>query len=124
MAIRKLRSEREIMQAWKGDPTQPLVSVCCITYNHEPYIAQAIEGMLMQKTDLPIELIIGEDCSTNRTRELVVDYQKKHPDIIRESTSEKNVGMHKNGQRMGKACRGEYIALCEGDDYWIELLKL
>jgi len=102
----------------------PLVSVKMITYNHEPFIAQAIEGVLMQKTDFPIELIIGEDCSTDRTREIVVDYQKKHPDIIRVIISDKNVGMHKNGQRSEKVCRGKYIAYCEGDDYWIEPLKL
>lgn len=102
----------------------PLVSVKMITYNHEPYIAQAIEGVIMQETDFPIELIIGEDCSTDRTREIVLDYQKKHPDIIRVITSEKNVGMQKNSFRTNKACRGKYIAICEGDDYWIDPLKL
>ncbi|MBC2694057.1 MAG: glycosyltransferase [Desulfobacteraceae bacterium] len=102
----------------------PLVSVKMITYNHEPYIAQAIEGVLMQKTDFPIELIIGEDCSTDRTREIVLDYQKKYSDIIRLVISEHNVGMIKNGLRTNKACRGKYIAFCEGDDYWIDPLKL
>ena len=102
----------------------PLVSVKMITYNHEPYIAQAIDGVLMQETDFPIELIIGEDCSTDRTREIVLEYQKKHPDIIRVITSDKNVGMHKNAHRTEKACRGKYIAFCEGDDYWIDPLKL
>jgi glycosyltransferase involved in cell wall biosynthesis len=102
----------------------PLVRVNMITYNHEPYIAQAIEGVLMQETDFPIELIIGEDCSTDRTREIVLDYQKKHPDIIRVVTSEHNVGMTKNDLRTNKACRGKYIALCEGDDYWFDPHKL
>lgn len=98
--------------------TEPLVSVKMITYNHAPYIAQAIEGVLQQKTAFPFELVIGEDCSTDETRGIVFDYQKRHPDIIRVITSEKNVGMKTNGYRTTNACRGKYIAFCEGDDYW------
>ncbi|MCK4793072.1 MAG: glycosyltransferase, partial [Desulfobacteraceae bacterium] len=89
-----------------------------ITYNHEPYIAQAIEGVLQQENNFPIELVIGEDCSTDGTREIVFEYQKKYPEIIRVITSDKNVGACKNGLRTEKACRGKYIAFCEGDDYW------
>jgi glycosyltransferase involved in cell wall biosynthesis len=96
----------------------PLVSVCMVTYNHENYIAQAIEGVLQQQTTFPIELVVGEDCSTDRTREIVLKYQKKYPSIIRVITSERNVGARKNVYRTGKACRGKYIAICEGDDYW------
>jgi glycosyltransferase involved in cell wall biosynthesis len=103
---------------------EPLVSVKMITYNHAPYIAQAIEGILIQKTNFPIELVIGEDCSTDGTREIVFEYQKKYPDIIRVITSEQNVGMKKNGYRTMKACRGKYIAFCEGDDYWTHPEKL
>jgi glycosyltransferase involved in cell wall biosynthesis len=102
----------------------PLVSVHMITYNHEPYIAQAIKGVLQQKTDFQIELIIGEDCSTDRTREIVLEYQKKYPAIIRVITSEKNVGMHRNHRRVYAASRGKYIAFCEGDDFWHNPLKL
>jgi glycosyltransferase involved in cell wall biosynthesis len=102
----------------------PLVSVKMITYNHEPYIAQAIEGVLMQETNFPIELVIGEDCSTDRTREIVLDYQRKHPEMIRVITAQKNVGAHKNSLRTSKACRGKYIAFCEGDDYWTDPYKL
>ncbi|MEW6115771.1 MAG: glycosyltransferase [Nitrospirota bacterium] len=98
--------------------TEPLVSVKMITYNHAPFITQAIEGVLQQKTDFPFELVIGEDCSTDGTREIVFEYQKKYPDIIRVITSDKNVGMKKNGLRTVKACTGTYIAFCEGDDYW------
>lgn len=98
--------------------TTPLVSVKMITYNHAPYIARAIEGVLQQKTAFPFELVIGEDCSTDGTREIVFEYQKKHPDIIRVITSSKNVGMNKNGLRTTKAGTGKYIAFCEGDDYW------
>ncbi len=104
--------------------TEPLVSVKMITYNHAPFIAQAIEGVLQQKTNFPFELVIGEDCSIDGTREIVFEYQKKHPDIIRVVTSDKNVGMTKNGLRTMKACQGKYIAFCEGDDYWHHPLKL
>jgi glycosyltransferase involved in cell wall biosynthesis len=96
----------------------PLVSVKMITFNHAPYISRAIEGVLRQKTNFPFELVIGEDCSTDGTREIVFRYQKKHPDIIRIVTSDQNVGMKKNGYRTTKACNGKYIAYCEGDDYW------
>ncbi len=102
----------------------PVISVHMITYNHEPYIAQAIEGMLMQETDFPIELIIGEDCSTDRTREIILDYQKKHPQIIRVIMSEINIGAMPNLIRVAKACRGKYVAICEGDDYWTDPYKL
>jgi glycosyltransferase involved in cell wall biosynthesis len=102
----------------------PLVSVKMMTYNHEPYITQAIEGILCQKTSFPFELVIGEDCSTDRTLEIVMDFQKKYPHVIRVVTSEKNVGAHKNSERTRKACRVKYIAFCEGDDYWQDSYKL
>ena len=96
----------------------PLVSVEMITYNHAPYIAQAMDGVLSQKTDFPYELVIGEDCSTDGTREIVLRYAEAHPDVIRVVTSESNVGMRANSRRTTEACRGKYIAWCEGDDYW------
>jgi len=102
----------------------PLVSVHMITYNHEPYISKAIEGVINQKTEYPFELIIGEDCSTDGTMEIVLEYQKKYPAIIRVITSDKNVGAYKNNLRTDKACRGKYIAFCEGDDYWHHPEKL
>jgi hypothetical protein len=97
---------------------KPLVSVAMITYNHEKFIAQAIEGVLMQETDFPIELVIGEDCSTDGTRQIVQRYAKARPDVIRLLLHETNVGMHANAKAVFAACRGEYIAACEGDDYW------
>lgn len=96
----------------------PLVSVKMITYNHASYIARAIEGVLQQKTSYPFELVIGEDCSTDGTREIVFEYQRMYPDIISVITSDGNVGMKRNGYRTEKACKGKYIAWCEGDDYW------
>ena len=81
----------------------PLVSVFMITYNHEPYIARAIEGVLQQETNFLIELVIGEDCSTDGTRDIVLDFQKKHPNVIRIVTSDKNVGIGKNTWRTERA---------------------
>lgn len=104
--------------------TEPLVSVHMITYNHALFIKQAIEGALMQKSNFSFELVIGEDCSTDGTREIVFEYQKKHPDVIRVVTSDKNVGATQNGLRTLRACRGKYIAFCEGDDYWHNPVKL
>jgi glycosyltransferase involved in cell wall biosynthesis len=102
----------------------PLVSVRVATYNHEKYIAQCIEGILMQKTAFPVEVIIGEDCSTDKTREIVFDYQRKYSEKIQVITSEGNVGPAQNSLRIQNACGGKYHALCEGDDYWIDPLKL
>jgi glycosyltransferase involved in cell wall biosynthesis len=102
----------------------PLVSVKMITYNHEPNITQAIEGVLQQETDFPIELVIGEDCSTDRTREIALNFQRKYPDVIRVITSKKNVGSKINNNRTREACRGKYVAFCEGDDYWQDPHKL
>ena len=70
-----------------------MVSVCMITYNHEAYIAQAIEGVLTQKTNFPIELIIGEDCSTDNTREICIEYKKKYPEVIKLKLRENNLGV-------------------------------
>lgn len=105
--------------------THPLVSVHMITYNHEPFIRQAIEGVMMQRTDFEFELIIGEDCSQDKTREICFEYQKKCPDKIRVLWWQENVsGLGGNYGRVTARCRGEFIAFCEGDDYWTDPLKL
>lgn len=100
------------------------MSVCMITYNHAPYVAEAIEGVMMQKCDFSFELIIGEDCSTDDTRAIVISYKEKYPDKIRLLLREKNVGVQKNFIDTMQATTGKYIALCEGDDYWIDSCKL
>ncbi len=101
-----------------------IVSILMITYNHVNYIADAIEGVLAQKASFPFELIIGEDCSTDGTRDIVFDYQRKYPSIIRVITSESNVGAIRNSRRAIVAARGKYVAWCEGDDYWHHPYKL
>jgi len=102
----------------------PLVSVHTITYNHAPFIRQCIEGILMQKASFLFELVIGEDCSTDGTREIILEYARKYPEIIRVITSESNVGIKGNAKRTFLACQGKYIAICEGDDYWTDPNKL
>lgn len=106
------------------DVCLPLVSVVTITYNHEPYIAKTIEGVLKQQADFPIEYIVAEDCSTDKTREICKEYAAKYPDVIRLICSEQNVGPKENERRAFAAARGKYIAFCEGDDYWTDPLKL
>ncbi|MBR2772954.1 MAG: glycosyltransferase [Kiritimatiellae bacterium] len=96
-----------------------------ITYNHEPYIRQAIEGVMMQKTDFEFELVIGEDASQDKTREICFEYQRRYSGRIRVLWSEENVfAIAGNETRVTAACRGEYIAFCEGDDYWTDPYKL
>lgn len=102
----------------------PLVSVKVPAYNHERYIEACLAGILAQKTSFPFEVIVGEDCSTDGTREIVETCAKAHPDIIRVVTSESNVGPARNLARIRAACRGAYEALCEGDDLWIHPHKL
>ena len=102
----------------------PKVSVLMITYNHINFITQAIESVLMQQTDFEYELVIGEDCSTDGTREIVKNYAEKYPDKIKTLIHPENVGMQQNFLKVLEACRGEYAALLEGDDYWADPLKL
>ena len=109
---------------WSKLPADPLVSVHMLAYRHEKFIAQAIEGVIAQRCDFPFELIIGEDCSPDGTLEIARAYQARYPQLIRVVTGPYNVGMHKNAQRCGALCRGKYIALCEGDDFWHDSKKL
>lgn len=95
-----------------------------MAYNHEPYIGDAIEGFLKQKTNFDFEILIGEDCSTDNTRKIVEEYAEKFPDKIKMITSEKNVGWKENDRRLLENSKGKYIAVCEGDDYWIDPYKL
>jgi glycosyltransferase involved in cell wall biosynthesis len=103
---------------------EPILSVCIITYNHEKFIAQAIESILNQNTTFPFEIVIGEDCSKDKTRQICESYKKDFPQKIRLLESKMNLGMKQNLIRTLKDCEGKYIALLEGDDYWTDQLKL
>ena len=102
----------------------PLVSVVTYAFQHEPYIKDCVEGVLMQETTFQVEYIIGEDFSTDGTREIIFDYAQKYPNKIRVVTAGYNVGMKANEWRCMRVSRGEYLAICEGDDYWTERSKL
>ena len=106
----------------------PLVSICCATYNHERYIRDVIDGFLMQKTTFPIEIIIHDDASTDETARIVKEYAEKHPDLIVPIFQTENQ-YSKNKESIFAwfvypRSRGKYIALCEGDDYWVDPIKL
>jgi glycosyltransferase involved in cell wall biosynthesis len=102
----------------------PMVSVTMITYNHEKFIKQAIEGVLMQKTSFKVVLVIGEDCSTDETRKIVCEYQRNNRDKIILKLPDENLGVNINSVSNKLFCKGKYIAECEGDDYWTDPYKL
>ncbi len=102
----------------------PLVSVCTITYNHERYIAKAIEGVVNQQCNFKFEMVIGEDGSKDRTKAIIEEYAAKYPDIIVPLYAEKNQGAKANATNSLMHCRGKYIAFLEGDDYWTDPNKL
>lgn len=120
-----LRTEQEIMENWKG--TKPVVSICCLAYNHEPYIEDALEGFLIQETDFPFEVLIHDDASTDRTPDIIREYEAAYPHIIKpiyqsENQYSKNVRISVTYQY--PRAQGKYIAICEGDDYWTAKEKL
>lgn len=111
---------------------KPLVSVCIQTYQHSPFISECLDSILCQKTDFPFEVLLGEDCSTDGTREICIEYAEKHPDKIRLFLHTRDTVIYINGNATGRYnftnnlthAKGKYIALCDGDDYWTDTNKL
>lgn len=107
-----------------------VVTVWCYTYNHKPYIKNAIEGFLSQKTDFKFEVLILDDASTDGTSDIILEYGQHYPDIIKPIVLNRNIGISSVGSEykrldiMSAHTRGRYIAYCEGDDVWIDPLKL
>lgn len=97
-----------------------LLSVCMITYNHERYVRHAIESVLMQETDFEIEIIVGDDCSTDHTIDIIHKIQKEYVGKIQLVEREQNIGMTLNSYDVRSRARGKYIAFLEGDDFWIK----
>lgn len=115
-----------IDQNWPKE-TDPLVSICTVTYNHESFIREAIDGFLMQKTNFPIEILIHDDASTDGTASIIKEYETQYPDLIKAIYQIEN--QYSKGIKCGAVfnlprAKGKYIALCEGDDYWTDSLKL
>lgn len=103
---------------------EPTVSVVCITFNHAPFIAQALQGFLDQRTEFPVEIIVADDASTDDTAERVRQFAGRHPERIRPVLRSENVGIGPNLVDALSRARGRYVALCEGDDYWTDPEKL
>lgn len=98
----------------------PFFSVVICTYNQEQYIAQTLDSILKQKHDYPYEIIVGEDCSTDNTRKILLEYRKNFPAIIILLLNKHNVGMIQNYFTVVDNCKGKYIMVCAGDDYWLQ----
>lgn len=118
-------NEASIMEHWKYTD-KVYISCVCITYNQENYIKDAVDGMLAQITDYRFEIIIHDDKSTDSTREILLEYKKKYPNLIKLVLQDEN--QYQKGKKITPLAIaeaiGEYIALCEGDDYWININKI
>ena len=103
------------------------VSVLCATFNHEEYLRQTLDGFLSQKTDFPYEVLVNDDASTDGTAAILREYAEKYPEVIRPFYQEENLYSRRINLYdvvFFPAVRGEYIAVCEGDDYWNDPEKL
>ena len=120
-----IQTEEEMLARW-GHFDKPLVSICCITYNHEKYIRDALDGFLIQTTDFPFEILVHDDASTDGTADIIREYEKKYPHIIKPIYQ--TVNQYSQGKKPTflnfKRALGKYIAMCEGDDYWLSCDKL
>lgn len=107
---------------------KPIVSICCITYNHAPFIKECLDGFLMQETTFPVEILIHDDASTDGTDDIIREYAAKFPDKIFPLYEEENKFSHGYAGKMDlfnyERAKGKYIAYCEGDDHWTDPLKL
>ena len=120
------RTEQEIVSGWR-DEDPVLVTVCCTTYNHERFVADAIESFLLQETDFPFEIIVHDDASTDGTGDIILDYASRYPRLIRpiiQSENQYSKGGLINPRFVFPQAKGKYLALCEGDDYWTDAEKI
>jgi len=122
----KLRAESEILSSWKGDASKPIVSICCACYNHAEFVGEALSGFLIQQTNFPFEVLIHDDASTDNSAEIIKEYQAKYPLIIKPIFQTEN--QYSKGVKVGQTVipyiKAEYVAICEGDDYWLDPHKL
>src|SRR5690554_3094387 len=129
----KARYEHVKVQEHQNNVSEnPMVSICVQTYQHVDYIKACLDGILNQETNFSIEVLLGEDSSTDGTREICIEYAKKHPEKIRLFLHHRENNIFIEEKPSGRfnfmfnllSARGKYIALCEGDDYWTDPLKL
>ncbi|WP_343697526.1 glycosyltransferase [Flavobacterium sp.] len=122
-----MRNQSDIILNWKGNLDQPVVSILCDAYNHEKFIVETLEGFLNQKTTFPFEIIIHDDASTDNTPVILKEFAEKYPLIIKLVLQKENQYSQKINfwsDITFPMAQGKYIALCEGDDYWIDEQKL
>lgn len=112
------------MNTSQSEPRSPKLSVLCPCYNHEPYLRQALDGILMQKTSFPFEVLVGEDCSPDRSRDILREYETSHPGFFRMFYREKNIGGTRNFYDLLMQAQGQYAIFLETDDYWTDPCKL
>lgn len=125
--MEKLKSQAQIINNWSENYDRPVVSICCITYNHEKYIKESLDSFLMQETDFPFEIVIHDDASTDKTADIIREYEKNYPNLFRpiyQTENQYSKIKAINPKFNFSRAKGKYIALCEGDDYWTDPLKL
>lgn len=106
---------------------KPLVSIVCIAYNHEPYIRECLESFVTQKVNFPIEILVNDDCSKDNTALIIREYEQKYPDLFKcvyQNENQYSKGVQPWFDILFPMVQGKYIALCEGDDYWVNPMKL
>ena len=104
--------------------SEPKVSIVCITYNHEQFIRQALESFVMQEADFDFEVIVSDDCSIDKTGEIIKEFEQAYPKIIKSVCQKKNLGAISNFIDVLSRVKSNYVALCEGDDYFTDPCKL
>lgn len=125
--IRRLPAPAPVSKQVWPEGTTPTVSVCCLAYNHENFIRDCLNGFLMQETSFPIEVLVHDDASTDRTASIIREYEERYPNEIKPIYQEENQwskGIRPTVEFNFPRAKGKYIAMCEGDDYWTDPLKL
>lgn len=106
---------------------EPVVSICCLVYNHEPFLRECFEGFVMQKTNFPIEILVHDDASTDHSADIIREYTANYPDLFKpiyQTENQYSKGVKVSATFQFPRAQGKYIALCEGDDYWTDPYKL
>lgn len=125
--IGKRISDRSHEMEYYKDDKDIMVSICCLVYNHEPYLRQCFDGFVMQKTNFPIEILVHDDASTDHSADIIREYTEKYPDLFKpiyQTENQYSKGIKISLKYQFSRARGKYIAMCEGDDYWTDPLKL
>jgi len=123
----ELKKEHEIISKWHSNNGEPLISICCLCYNHELYIEDALQGFLSQDTDFAFEILIHDDASTDRSSDIIRAYEDRYPRIIKavyQNENQYSKGVQVSVTFNFSRAQGQFIAMCEGDDYWTDKDKL